>query len=126
MDGRHYNDYFNNNLKNQERFCFHLKNVGKFGLIEDDQANPMTLRIILAKEALDNILKYIKNQKQSLVTAKSYSYPFCSYEIYLDSELLTSGSTQNFVAVENTDANYTQQKEIHKDNYSLRKYKNNI
>jgi len=126
MDGRHYTDYFNNNLKNQELFCLHLKNVGKFGLIEDDQANPMTLRTILAKEAFDNISEYIQNQKQSLVTARSYSYPFCSSEIYLDSELLTSGSTQNFVAVKNTDENYNQQMAIHRDNYSLSKYKNDI
>jgi len=124
MDGRHFIDYNNGKLRNQEAFCLHLKNSGNFGVIEDDQSNPMTIRILLAKEAMDNISKYVREQKYFLDIARNTTYPFKSYNVQLDSNEAASGSTQFFVTVQNTDPDYTQQTMINCENHSYYNYRN--
>lgn len=60
MDNRHFIDFAKqkNRLENQEQLCLMLRQSGKFGKIEDEQVNPMTIRLLLAQDALNEIQSF--------------------------------------------------------------------
>jgi len=60
MDQRHYADFNSGALCNQETMCQHLLATGKFGEIEDANSNPMTIRLLLTKEGLEQVKSFCK------------------------------------------------------------------
>jgi hypothetical protein len=60
MDQMHYTDYVAGALPNQEIFCNHLKKKSMFGIIEDVNSNPMTIRLLLTREGLDQISSFCR------------------------------------------------------------------
>jgi hypothetical protein len=75
MDKMHFIDYAKGELPNQERLCDHLRKKGKFGIIEDDKSNPMTIRLLLAREGLDQIIDFCNSLNNSIKDQSSWETP---------------------------------------------------